>query len=184
MANQYNFQYDKSVAALKLVLSNLKDNTCNFHKLFKIFYFADKKHIGLFGRPITGDRYIAMQAGPVPSTIYDMLKMLKGDAFFPIDIRGIEHDFVITNKHYIKLEKSEFDLELFSESELECLSESIEENKFLSWDALVKKSHDQAWHSAQGDAMSIFDIASAAGANEQMLLYITNNIENNKSGIN
>lgn len=184
MQNHYKFQYEKSIAALKLVLSNLGDSTCDFHKLFKIFYFADKKHIGLFGRPITGDRYIAMKAGPVPSNIYDILKMLRGDGYFKVDIRDIENDFKVLDKKFIKLENKIFDYDVFSESELECLSQSIEENKFLSWNTLVNKSHDDAWKSAEGDTMSIFDIALAAGANEEMLKYITHSIENNKSNIN
>jgi len=37
----------------------------DFHKIFKIIYFADRQHLADWGRPITGDTYIAMEAGPV-----------------------------------------------------------------------------------------------------------------------
>jgi uncharacterized phage-associated protein len=40
----------------------------------KIFFFADKAHLIDWGRPISGDRFVAMDHGPVPSFIYDLLK--------------------------------------------------------------------------------------------------------------
>ena len=44
----------------------------------KTFFFADKKHLFDWGRPISGDRYVAMEHGPVPSAIYDLLKSDSG----------------------------------------------------------------------------------------------------------
>lgn len=43
-------------------------------KLVKLIYFADKRHLHLYGRTITGDRYFGMENGPVPSDTYDALK--------------------------------------------------------------------------------------------------------------
>src|SRR6185295_5585336 len=43
-------------------------------KLFKLLFFADKKHLLRYGRPILGARYIAMKDGPVPSQAYDIVK--------------------------------------------------------------------------------------------------------------
>jgi hypothetical protein len=43
-----------------------------------VFFFADKSHLLDWGRPISGDRYLAMEHGPVPSAIYDMLKSDSG----------------------------------------------------------------------------------------------------------
>jgi hypothetical protein len=40
----------------------------------KVFFFADKEHLNKYGRPVIGDRYIAMDHGPVPSIIYDWFK--------------------------------------------------------------------------------------------------------------
>jgi len=34
--------------------------TGDFHKVFKILYFADQKHLVRYGFAITDDRYIAM----------------------------------------------------------------------------------------------------------------------------
>jgi hypothetical protein len=43
-----------------------------------VFFFADKKHLMDWGRPISGDRYVAMEHGPIPVTIYDLLKSDSG----------------------------------------------------------------------------------------------------------
>jgi Protein of unknown function (DUF4065) len=43
-----------------------------------VFFFADKSHLLDWGRPISGDRYLAMEHGPVPSMIYDLLKSDSG----------------------------------------------------------------------------------------------------------
>jgi uncharacterized phage-associated protein len=45
----------------------------------KVFYFADKEHCLDWGRTISGDRYVAMEHGPVPSRIYEILKLGSGD---------------------------------------------------------------------------------------------------------
>jgi uncharacterized phage-associated protein len=43
-------------------------------KLVKLIYLADKYHLLLYGRTITGDRYFAMDYGPVGSMVKDVLK--------------------------------------------------------------------------------------------------------------
>jgi uncharacterized phage-associated protein len=45
----------------------------------KVFFFADRAHLRDWGRTISGDRYVAMEHGPVPSTIYDLLKSTSGE---------------------------------------------------------------------------------------------------------
>ena len=46
-------------------------------------FYADKTHLQRYGRPITGDVYIAMTYGPVPSGVYNLLKH---EPFLPPDI--------------------------------------------------------------------------------------------------
>lgn len=64
------FDANKSLQAVLYVVNRLKRR--DFHKIFKVLYFADRTHLIKYGRPITGDTYIAMEYGPVPSMIYDM----------------------------------------------------------------------------------------------------------------
>lgn len=78
-----NVQFDKvqTLNALLFVANRVQRK--DFHKIFKVIYFADRQHLADWGRPITGDTYIAMDAGPVPSRLYDMLKIVRGDSYLP-----------------------------------------------------------------------------------------------------
>lgn len=77
------FQYETTLNAILYVLQQLGGKT-DMHKLCKILYFADQRHLSKYGRSITGDTYIAMQYGPVPSNVDDILKAVRGDSFFLI----------------------------------------------------------------------------------------------------
>jgi uncharacterized phage-associated protein len=176
---QFKFDVDKAVASAKLALKNLKGGA-DFHKLFKILYFAEQKHLARYGIPITGDHYIAMKNGPVPSNLYDLFKIIRGDeTLFTNPAANYSHSFAVKDRYHVVLLNEELDLEAFAESELECLVESIEENRLLDFSTLTEKSHDQAWHHAgEDEEMSVFQIAKAAGANDELLKYISISIEN------
>ncbi|SDD50025.1 Uncharacterized phage-associated protein [Dyadobacter soli] len=138
----------------------------DIHKLFKILYFAEQKHLVRYGAAISQDHYHAMKNGPVPSIAYDIYKSVKegevkyASYFLPMDrfsIEGIadpDHDFL-------------------SESEMKCIDESIQENKNLSFNALTDKSHDEAWNDTPRDKeISPIAIARAGGADSHMVKYI------------
>jgi uncharacterized phage-associated protein len=77
MSVQFDFDYEKTVAAsLYIVSKGLPELT--MAKLFKLLYFSDKDHLVRYGRTITGDRYVAMKDGPVPSNLYDLFKEMRG----------------------------------------------------------------------------------------------------------
>src|ERR1700733_9640210 len=54
------------------------NKTTTKHKLFKILYFADKEHIAKYGQSFLDDNYIKMDFGPVPSKIFDYIRILEG----------------------------------------------------------------------------------------------------------
>ena len=171
---QYKFDRSKAIASILYVVNAL--TKVDFHKLSKILYFAERKHLARYGRTITGDWYVAMKNGPVPSNIYDYLKIVKGETGFRDEY--LKKCLEIEGPYNIKA-KQEADLDEFSESDLECLNESIEENKNLSFVELTYKSHDKAWKNApQDDRIDFIDIAKAEGADKVMIDYIENLVEN------
>ena len=182
---KFQFDIEKAILSLKFILVNFEEFTADFHKIFKILYFAEKMHLSKYGRAIIGDRYIAMKNGPVPSTVYDIFKILKGESILKLDyVADISMDFKIIDDYYVQLLNRDFDIDIFSETEQECLIQSIEENKLLDFNTLTSKSHDTAWgQTTQNDVISPFQIALAAGANEEMLKYISLNIENSSIGL-
>lgn len=157
-----NVRFDKikTLNALLFVVNRVQRK--DFHKIFKIIYFADRQHLADWGRPITGDTYIAMEAGPVPSRLYDMLKIVRGDSYLP-DTEGLGRFFQIENWMYVKPLK-DADLNELSPNEQEALSEAISKYANLSYDEIKEKSHDVAWRSTARDfAINWDNIALEAG---------------------
>lgn len=69
---RFRVNWNKCIEAVDL-LARHQDEITQYY-VGKVCYFADKEHLLDYGRPITGDRYIAMEHGPVPSAVYDLLK--------------------------------------------------------------------------------------------------------------
>jgi uncharacterized phage-associated protein len=75
---RFKFNWDKAIEAIDFIAQKRPGITQYY--VSKIMFFADREHILDFGRPITGDRYVAMEHGPVPSAILNLLKI---DSGFP-----------------------------------------------------------------------------------------------------
>lgn len=182
------FQVDKekTLNATLFILTNL--GACDYHKVFKILYFADQFHLKNYGQPLTGDSYIAMPYGPVPSFLYDVFKASeKGNSPF-VEALELSHLFAVKRDGKIPKVSANHpvDFDELSESNLEVLNLSIAENRALSFEDLVKKSHDEAWEKAGQQAeseISYFEMAKAAGSDEEMLKYISLNEENSSSNL-
>lgn len=176
MVRKFEINKEKTINSALFVLQKL-GGACDFHKLFKILYFADQKHLAKFGFPISGDWYKAMKDGPVPSRLYDVFQYLRdGNSWYMI-VPDCHEIFEIRGQHHVAA-RQQPDMEELSESDLQCLLESIEENKNLSFGQLREKSHQRAWDAANNDEMDVLEIAAEGGASEEMLNYIKDNLEN------
>jgi len=171
------FGFDKSKAVNACLFILNKTGKLDYHKLFKILYFAEQKHLIKYGRPITGDEYQAMRFGPVPSIIYDIFKAVEHDnnPFINSDEYRNQFEISRTGGNPCVQAKSSADTDELAISELELLDASIAENKDLSFERLTAKSHDKAWETYSKSAdieMNYLDIAKAGGADENILKYI------------
>jgi uncharacterized phage-associated protein len=52
----------------------LRGGPMSYIKLIKLLYLADREALIRWGRPITTDCYVSMDAGPVVSRIYDLIR--------------------------------------------------------------------------------------------------------------
>ncbi|MGV8096733.1 MAG: Panacea domain-containing protein [Mangrovibacterium sp.] len=171
---KFKFNKEKTIAALLFIAKHLK--RADLHKISKILYYADQKHLVKYGTPITGDFYNAMNYGPVPSKTYDILKAVRGDSFFQTD--EFNKYFYVDNS-YIVTALVDPDFDEFSESDIECLTESLNENGHLGFHELVKKSHGKAYEkTTKNSTIPIDEIAKEGGANNEMLKYINAIAEN------
>ncbi len=169
------FRTNVTLNAMLYVLSELGGKS-DMHKLCKILYFADQRHLSLYGRTITGDTYIAMQYGPVPSNVDDILKAVRGDSYFSKYVDNIKEKFTFENR-YIVCALSKPDMDELSESDIECLMFAIDLCRDKSFDQLKELSHGLAWsNTAQDRAISVKDILREAGDEEEYVEYIADQI--------
>jgi uncharacterized phage-associated protein len=106
-------------------------------KALKLVYFADRYHLRTYGRPITNDRYLAMNYGPVASSCKDLAEMsdfLGGEesAYVRQFLSPSGHDFASTSK----VETIEF-----SETDSEAVEYAWRQYGDVSEFDLAKKTH-------------------------------------------
>lgn len=158
-----------------LYVLNKAGSKLDKHKLFKILYFADKKHIANYGRTFLGDQYLAMANGPVPSQLYDLVKIVEGKSFLPVPENFINEllSYIQVEAPYNVVALKEADFDFLSKSAIKFLDESLEAYRTKSFTELTSLSHDNAWKAAsENTEMSIIEIAKDAGVNGEMLKYI------------
>ncbi|RWC86769.1 MAG: DUF4065 domain-containing protein [Mesorhizobium sp.] len=78
---RFEFDWQKAIQAIDYIAS-LSPGLTQYY-IGKVMFFADREHLIDFGRPISGDKYVAMEHGPVPSAIRDLLKT---DTGYPDEI--------------------------------------------------------------------------------------------------
>jgi uncharacterized phage-associated protein len=148
-SRRFHFDPEKALNLVLYVARAVPQAT--FHTISKVIYFADKLHLQRYGRLICGDSYVAMKHGPVPSEIYDMMKDVRGDGFsehWPI----AREAFQVKEKATV-VPSREPDLTVFSDSDRECLEESIKTYGHLNFARLTELSHDAAWEATDDNDM-------------------------------
>ncbi|WP_407538927.1 Panacea domain-containing protein [Deinococcus radiomollis] len=144
----FNFDQDAALAAVLYVVKRVQGVTK--HKLSKILYFADKAHLERYGRLITGDQYVAMDNGPVPGRVYDMVNQAdprrSSASLFADPIQEALSIKWYANNRPIISSLKEPDLDALSESDLLCLDQAIKDYGHVARHKdLSDLSHDAAW---------------------------------------
>jgi len=70
----FRFEIRKTIQAAAELLRLERARQMNYMRLLKLLYIADRESLKETGRPITGDRAVAMERGPVLSTVLDLIK--------------------------------------------------------------------------------------------------------------
>lgn len=139
----------KAVEALLLVASQMPGVT-RFHAS-KALYFAELRHLQKYGRPIFGDRYIAMDNGPVPSFVYDVLKGEEAPRDRDLTAGALDVDTRWKTPEYRAARNP--DLSMFSQSDIESIEWAIGHVKGRSFGAISDETHKhEGWRKAQLNA--------------------------------
>ena len=138
-----NFDSKKLTELVLYILD--KTGGVDFYHAFKILYFAEMKHLAKWGSGIVPDEFRALKYGPVPTHLYDAVKELDNPRMLLSEELSKVIQFAGEDAPNVLLPKRKADIKYISKSEIEALDESIEENKTLTSDQLMRKSHDEAW---------------------------------------
>jgi uncharacterized phage-associated protein len=137
----------KLKAILRYFCSNTNPQVLGKTKLMKLFYFADFMFIKKYGVPITYDRYIHLEHGPIPSEILNLVNGVidDGEGAILADTICIKK-YNESSLQRIKClnEFTEKDEKYFSEKELEVLKYTCERFKDQGSKYLEDLSHKEA----------------------------------------
>ena len=137
---------DKIVdSILYLVLKGIE---LDQYRTVKLLYLADREHLRRFGRPITFDKYVAMEFGPVASCAFDILKVKERigvkPSNLPFELRNLDTITLVENP------KSDIERSIFSKSDLMVLDQVADKYGNMSFGQLYDITHnhfayDRAW---------------------------------------
>ena len=166
------FKQDIAIQAILYILQKM-GGTCDIHRCHKILYFADNEHLSKYGRTITGDAYVRMDWGPVPTCIYDLFKAVRGDSYFAAQVDDVRSTcFHFVNNKDIKAVGNP-DMSYLSISDVEMLDKYITLLKDKGFNAVSEASHGYAWlHTAQNSVITVRDRLTEMGDSDDYIQFI------------
>lgn len=170
MNRQPVFKRDRAINAILYIANKIEHS--DIHKICKILYFADQKSLSNYGRSITGDTYIAMNYGPVPSYIEDIFKAIRKQSYF--SKYASEFDGLFSFKDdYVLVAGRQPDMKFLSQSDVKCLDYAIDKCKDLDFWQLTAISHGYAWCNTTKDRpISVSDILRECGDSDEYISYV------------
>jgi uncharacterized phage-associated protein len=153
MALRFQFDERKGTEALAYIAAAWPNVTIFYAS--KVLFFAEKKHLNAYGRPIVADTFIAMPNGPVPSTLYDFIKGNLGQSGDPDAFR----EAIDTRNHPTIVAKRPFNRDALSETDLECLDEAIAYCRSKGFNHLSHLTHqERAWAEAFANSAMDYEL--------------------------
>lgn len=147
---RFNINYQKSIEVVLYIIQKL-GGSVNQYNLMKILFEADKYHLNHYGRPVTGDTYIAMEYGTVPSVIKDYVD---GSHWLLGFIDKEEYPFNLDGKWNV-VSKELPNMNFLSESDKEAIEEGIKRYSNLSFKEVCQLNHQEsAWLKARKDNLN------------------------------
>ena len=166
------FEQEKLIEVVLYILNMVKG--LDFYHVFKILYFAEEEHLKLWGNRITDDDFVHMDYGPVPTHLYGAVKDRKEYEPNLTSLFQNAITFAKEDAQNVLIAKRNSNPDYLSKSDIECIDKSIKENANLTFDQLCEKSHDSAYNSVSNLCIiTPLVMAKAAGANDDMIDYIT-----------
>lgn len=157
-------------------LLHLRGGRMHYMKLIKLLYLADRTALLQWGRPITTDRWVSMDKGPVVSRIYTLISEEPAPGETSVWRNHIER----SSTYEVRLASPVPDDEL-SRAETALLRKIFEEHGHRNRFDLVKMCHRlPEWTDPQGTSIPIHarDILRGEGRSDQEVAEVTDELDN------
>jgi uncharacterized phage-associated protein len=143
MAVRFKFNFPKAKNAL-LYIAQQELPEFTKGKACKLTFLVDKHHLVRYGRPVTGDAYCALEHGPVPSRLLDLLDAVEAGNLQSDEIRELAAAFSLDRRFvYPRLRPVERPrIENLSESDIESINDTIREHGRKSFAELRALTHE------------------------------------------
>ena len=147
------FNVEKS-AQMAAYLLHKRGGKMSFLKLMGLLYLSDRKSLDLYGEPISGDRYVSMNYGPV---LYGVCSLIAGGSQdgnkWDEWIRdGADHTVALRQKI-----TDVFDLTELSRADIRAMDDVYEKYGHMNSFALCDETHRicHEWHNPHGSSIPI-----------------------------
>jgi hypothetical protein len=133
VTSEIAFDFDETKAIETMLYLAKRISRSHKYNICKMLYLADKTSLERYGRFIFGESYSAMHQGATPSKSYDILKRIAKES---------SDDLCVEGNAVVALRDA--NLEYLSESDIECLDETI---AIYDKDPrkMIRDAHDDAW---------------------------------------
>ena len=139
----FKVNYKKVIEAIVYIASKQPDIDI-FH-MAKVLFYGERAHLRNYGRPITGDHFVAMKDGPVPSFALNVVK--KKREYVSADMLAYASEGFKTFGYPLKIAAiRDFDDKFFSRTDVECLSVALQKYGEMPFRELRDTGHaEQEW---------------------------------------
>ena len=175
-------------AVLLYILTHSNDGQRDIYSLVKTAYYAQQNHLAQYGTPLFKDCICALPFGPVPSNIYNVLKMASGDSnelnYHRSDDMHLASD-AINFKSGRYSAKEDPNMDFLSKSDIERLNYVIEKVAKMSFNQIKEDTHGMEWNRAFNSKsslkeMNLLNIAKEGDASSDALRYLEDFLETDR----
>ena len=170
---EFQINREKSVNALLFLIceANKRGQKPSQYELVKAIFLADRAHMNKCGRPVTFDRYVAMNHGPVPSFAYNCLKPSFQWNSMGLDAAPWEAE-ADGNVHRFSAPENEPDARKLSVSDRRVLTDAIGIVLSLTFSQIRRLTHEDrayvaAWRDEEGISAFPMDMALLLDDNDE-----------------
>ena len=175
-------------AVLLYILTHSNDGQRDIYSLVKTAYYAQQNHLAQYGTPLFKDCICALPFGPVPSNIYNVLKMASGDSnelnYHRSDDMHLASD-AINFKSGRYSAKEDPNMDFLSKSDIESLNYGIEKVAKMSFNQIKEDTHGMEWNRAFNSKsslkeMNLLNSAKEGDASSDALRYLEDFLETDR----